>query len=216
MKRIVFLRRTLIIAIFSGAFPAMAQTTEIAPEDYVIIEAESTVSDLGEWKSIQLGDPNYIHGASGWTQLEFQGNDPDQGEPNSPLQYSFTAPKDGNFRLLIMASKRLEGARGDWCNDAYIKMEGDFTSACKLTKDELGEYIKYFQEGSTKTPEMEWHWGIRAEKGRHVFYELIYGFQKGKEYTLTLAGRSQRFSVDYLVLYDADKISLEKAKELFQ
>ncbi|MGB6150598.1 MAG: hypothetical protein WBG48_01290 [Pricia sp.] len=188
----------------------------VRPEDYIIMEAESTKSELGEWTAIRLNEPNYIAGASGWTQLEFQGNNPDQGKPNSPLKYTFTAPKDGNFRLLLMSSKRLEGVRGDMCNDAWVKIEGDFSSACKLTKEQLGEYIKYFQEGSTKTPELEWHWGIRAEKGRHIFYELIYGLRKGKQYTLTLAGRSQRFSLDYMVLYDADKLSLEKAKELFQ
>lgn len=204
-------------ALFENKLIEKGVTPEInlKSEDYIFFEAESTPSNLGEWKRIQMGDANYVDDASGWGYLEFQGNEPGTGEPNSPLTYTFKAPKDGNFRLLMMASKRLEGVRGDMCNDAYVKMEGDFESATNLTKEDLGEYIKYFQEGSTKIPERSWNWGIRAEKGNHVFFNLIYNLKNGEEYTLTLAGRSQRFSVDYFVLYDSDKFSLRKAKELF-
>jgi len=46
--------------------------------------------------------PNFIEKASGDAHIEFQGNKPDVGEPNSPLEYTFTAPKDGNFRLLMI------------------------------------------------------------------------------------------------------------------
>lgn len=195
-----------------GSTPAI----KIQAEDYIFIEAENTTSPLGEWKRITMGDANYIDNASGFAQLEFQGNNPDKGAPNSPLSYVFTAPKDGNFRLLMMTSKRLEGVRGDMCNDAFVKMNGNFTSATNLPTEELQEYIKYFQEGSTKTPELAWHWSQRAERGRHEFFNLIYHLKKGETYTISLAGRSQRFSVDYLVLYDADKFSLRKAKELFK
>jgi hypothetical protein len=184
-------------------------------EDYVLLEAESTTSPLGEWKVISLGDENYVENASGWKFIEFQGNEGDKGEPHSPLKYNFIAPKSGNYRLLMMTSKRLEGARGDWCNDGFVKMDGDFTSETNLTKEELEDYIKYFQEGSTKTPELSWHWGFRGEKGRHVFHNLVYGLKEGKEYTLTLAGRSQRFSVDYLILYNVEKMSLQEAMEIF-
>ncbi len=188
---------------------------KLASADYIFMEAESTASNLQQWKLIKMGDANYVKNASGWAHIEFLGNKPDMGEPNSPLEYIFTAPKDGNFRLIMMTSKRLEGVRGDMCNDGYVKMEGDFKSATNLSKEDLENYIKYFQEGSTKTPELEWHWGQRAELGRHVFHNLIYTFKKGEKYTLTLAGRSKRFSVDYLVFYDADKFSLKKAKEIF-
>lgn len=188
----------------------------LVKEDYVIIEAESTQSPLGEWKKLSPGDQNYIDGASGTAFLEFSGNEPDKGDPESPLSYTFTVPKDGNFRLIMMASKRLEGVRGDLCNDAYVKMSGDYTSATNLSIAELGHYLKYFQEGSVKTPERSWHWAYHAEKGKHQFHKLIYGLKKGQQYTITLAGRSKRFSFDYLVLYDADKFSLREAQKLFK
>ncbi len=189
---------------------------KISPEDYVFIEAESTTSDLNKWKRIKLGFDNYIPNASGYQFIEFLGNDPEKGEPNSPITYSFKAPKDGKFRLLMLTSKRLEGARGDQCNDAFVKLSGDFISANKLPIQELTEYIKYFQEGSTKTPELSWNWAIRAEKGTHEFHNLIYELKKGQEYVLTLAGRSQRFSVDYLLLYDADKFQLSEIQNIFK
>lgn len=188
---------------------------KLTSNDYIIIEAESTTSNLQEWELIKLGDDNYIKNASGWAQIEFTGNSPDTGDPSSPLKYTFTAPKDGNFRLLMMTSKRLEGDRGDWCNDVFVKMEGDYTTATNLSKEQLENYTKYFQEGSKKTPELEWHWGQRAEKGKHEFYNLIYNLKKGEQYTLTIAGRSQRFSVDYFVLYNSDIFSLVDAKEFF-
>jgi hypothetical protein len=159
--------------------------------------------------------PNFIEKASGDAHIEFQGNKPDVGEPNSPLEYTFTAPKDGNFRLLMMASKRLEGVRGDMCNDAYVKMSGNFESATNLEKPFLENYLKYFQEGSVKTPEKSWNWAIRAERGKHEFFNLIYKLKKGETYTLTVAGRSQRFSIDYIVFYDNDLMILKEAQAYF-
>ena len=189
---------------------------KLTSNDFIFIEAENTTSDLQEWNVLKKGDALYTEKASGFAHIEFTGNMANTGEPNSPLEYTFVAPKDGNFRLLMMSSKRLEGAQGDWCNDGFVKMKGDFTSETNLSKAELEDYIKYFQEGSTNTPELEWHWGQRAEKGTHTFFNLIYGLKKGEEYTLTLAGRSKRFSVDYLVFYDSDKLSLIDAKALFK
>ncbi|MFS4417378.1 hypothetical protein [Maribacter sp. 2307ULW6-5] len=183
--------------------------------DYIFLEAESTGSDLGEWLSIKKGDPHYIDGASGFAQLEFQGNAPDGGTPNSPLQYAFNAPKDGNYRLLIMTSKRLGGASGNRCNDVYVKLDGNYASATTLPKETLETYLNFSQEGGPETPELAWHWAQRAEKVKDEHFELMYNLKKGETYTLTVAGSSQRFSMDYMLFYNADKFSLRKAKQLF-
>lgn len=188
---------------------------KLKKDDFIKIEAESTPSMLGAWKVIKEGETHYVAGASGKAHIEFLGNNPDTGDPHSPLTYSFTAPKDGNFRLLIMSSKRLEGVRGDMCNDVYVKMDGDFQSATNLDNATLKNYLKYFQEGSVKTPEKAWHWGIRAEQGKHQFFNLIYTLKEGQTYTLTVAGRSQRFSIDYLVFYDNDKMTVKEAQVFF-
>jgi hypothetical protein len=178
----------------------------------IIIEAESTRSDLGEWILVKKGDKNYIENASGGACIEFTGNRPERGDPCSPIEYPFEVPVNGNYRLLMMTSKRLEGARGDMCNDAWVKMSGNFEPATNLSKEQLSNYLKFFQGGASETPENAWHWAIRSGTDDHVLYVMSYAFRKGEKYTLTIAGRSQRFSIDYIVLFDESRYTLPEAQ----
>lgn len=184
----------------------------MAKQGLIVIEAESTKSGLGEWKMAKAGDENYVENASQNAYLEYLGGTPQGGDPSSPIEYTFKVKKNGNYRLIMQTSKRLEGARGDLCNDVWVKMSGDFQSATNLDTNTLKGFMKFFQEGSVKTPEKSWHWAYRAEKGKHTFFNLVYQLEKGEEYTLTIAGRSQRFSIDYLVLFNEDTMSFEEAK----
>jgi hypothetical protein len=183
---------------------------------HILIEAENTNSDLQQWILIQKADKNYVNGASNNTYLEFMGNEPITGKPNSPLEYIFTAPKTTNFQLMLMTSKRLEGVQSDWCNDAFVKLSGDFESASNLKKEDLEKDIKILQDGNDQTPELEWHWASTAEKNRHVYEKFSYQLIKGNTYTLTISGRSQRFSIDYIVLFESNAITIDKAKEIFK
>jgi hypothetical protein len=144
------------------------------------------------------------------------GNKAITGKPNSPLAYKFTAPKTGNFKLMLMTSKRLEGVKSDWCNDAFVRLSGDYESANTLTTEDLQKDIKILQDGNDEVPELEWHWASTAEKDRHVYNEFIYKLKEGETYTLTLSGRSKRFSVDYIVLYDTDAFETKEAKKQFK
>ncbi|WP_187661393.1 hypothetical protein [Polaribacter sp. BM10] len=206
----------MTIFTFLGCKTNQFLKNNINTKDYVFIEAEKTVSDLQKWQLVQKGDQNYIERASGDAYLEFMGNKPITGKPNSPLIYQFTAPKTGDFQLMLMSSKRLEGVKSDWCNDAYVRLSGDFESASKLSKEALEKDIKILQDGNDETAELEWHWASTAEKDRHVYNNFIYQLKKEEKYTLTLSGRSKRFSIDYIVLYDIDKIDSKKAKQLFK
>ena len=188
----------------------------ISNSDYVFIEAENTRSKLIKWTIIKKGDKIYVKGASSETYLEFMGNKVITGKPNSPLQYQFTAPKSGNFKLMLMSSKRLEGVKSDWCNDAFVKLTGNFETASKLTTATLKKDIKILQDGNDETAELEWHWASTAEKDRHVYNEFIYQLKEGEEYLLTLSGRSKRFSIDYIILYDISKFNSKKAKQIFK
>ncbi|WP_298767181.1 hypothetical protein [uncultured Polaribacter sp.] len=188
---------------------------KLTANDYIFIEAENTHSKLQDWNLIKYGDSNYVAKASGFSYLEFNGNQIDSGKPNSPLEYTFTAPKEGNFRLLLMSNKPLEEDSADCCNDAYVKMAGNFNSATNLSKNDLENYIKFSLEISEKTSERRWYWVQSARKGKNISYNLIYQFKKGETYTLSLVGKSKYFSVDYLVFYNSDKLSLRDAKEFF-
>ena len=185
-------------------------------EDIVFIEAEFTTSNLAKWVKVTKDDKNYVDGASNNTYLEFMGNKPITGKPNSPLIYEFIAPKTGAFKLALMTSKRLEGVKNDWCNDAFVRVSGNLQSASSLSTEALKKDIKILQDGNDETPELEWHWASTAEKDRHVYNQFIYNLNKGEKYKLTLSGRSMRFSIDYIVFYNIDEVNKSQLQELLK
>ena len=192
------------------------KSTKTQSKDIVFIEAENTTSDLNNWKIVKKGDENYVSGASGEKYLEFMGNKPITGKPNSPLIYEFIAPETGAFKLALMTSKRLEGVKNDWCNDAFVRVSGNLQSASNLSTEALKKDIKILQDGNDETPELEWHWASTAEKDRHVYNQFIYNLNKGEKYKLTLSGRSMRFSIDYIVFYNIDKVNKSQLQELLK
>ncbi len=216
--KINYIKKILLISLFSflGCKTYQFPKSKINVKDYVFIEAEKTISNLQKWQLVKKGDVNYVNNASAETYLEFMGNKPITGKPNSPLMYEFTAPKTGDFQLMLMSSKRLEGVKSDWCNDAFVRLSGDFESASKLKTEDLKRDIKILQDGNDETAELEWHWASTAEKDRHVYNQFVYRLKKGEQYTLTISGRSKRFSIDYIILYNVDKFNAKKAKELFK
>lgn len=214
--RFIYILFILTSCSTQNTFLKKVKKSNISAEDFVVLEAENTSSNNNKWEVIEESNPNYVKGASRKSYLEFMGNKPITGKPNSPLEYKFIAPKSGNFKLMLMTSKRLEGVRSDWCNDAFVKLKGDFESASNLSTEDLKKNIKFLQDGNDEAPELEWHWASTAEKERHTYYQIVYNLKEKQEYTLTISGRSQRFSVDYIVLYNVDRISEEEAKTIFK
>ncbi|MEN8777228.1 MAG: hypothetical protein ABF268_09245 [Polaribacter sp.] len=201
-----------VISCKSNKFPK----SQLNVDNYIFLEAEKTESNLQKWQLVKKGDANYVKGASNSSYIEFMGNKPITGKPNSPLEYTFIAPENGNFQLMLMSSKRLEGVKSDWCNDAFVRLSGDFESASQLKTEDLKKDIKILQDGNDETQELEWYWASTAEKDRHVYNQFVYRLKKGEQYTLTISGRSKRFSIDYIILYNVDKYNAKKAKELFK
>jgi len=178
-------------------------------EDYIVFDAESTESDLGEWKLIHKGDENYLDNSAvipiNETHLEFTGNNTSSGPPNSPLSYEFTAPTTGTYKLFIRLYQRLEGLEEDKCNDVYIKLAGDFSSGTdQYTTNDLKTDLKFFGRGVDT-------WGscYAGDGGEHenksaILYDLI----EGENYTFTMSGRSQRANIDYILLYDIATVNI--------
>lgn len=214
--RFIYILLILTSCTTQNTFLKKAKKSNISTEDFIALEAENTDSNKGKWQVVKESNPNYVKDASQKLYLEFMGNKPITGKPNSPLEYKFTAPKSGKFKLMLMTSKRLEGVRSDWCNDAFVKLNGDFESASSLSTEDLKKNIKFLQDGNDEAPELKWHWASTAEKERHTYYQIVYNLKEKEEYTLTISGRSQRFSVDYIVLFNVDKISEEQAKTIFK
>ncbi len=169
--------------------------------NYIVFEAEATESPLGKWQIVIPGDFRYQDKASNppinETHLEFTGNNPSVGDPNSPLEYRFRCPKTGTYRLGARLFQRLEGLPEDKCNDVYIKLDGHFTSANNIPTDELKQNTKFYGRGVNK-------WGAlyNLESHSHGHAPALYNLTEGEIYTLTVSGRAQRTNIDYWLLYE--------------
>lgn len=173
-------------------------------KNYIAIEAENTASDLGLWKLITPSDSTYFNLKTGVapinkTHLEFAGNNHNGGEASSPLEYKFTCPKTGEYRLAMRMYQRLLGLAPDKCNDVYVRLFGDFTSASKAyTTDDLKKNMKFYGRGTE-------NWGVcyKGEGGaKHTREAILYNLKKGEEYVFTMSGRAQRTNIDYILFYE--------------
>ena len=105
-----------------------AQTVFQESGGIVTIEMESTYGqNLGEWVPGTSVDPE---NQTGTGYLKFTGNDPEQGPPSSPLEYVFKIKKGGVYSLHLHCAKlnqELNGRmRNDVCNDAYVRVDGNY------------------------------------------------------------------------------------------
>ena len=164
----------------------------------LIIEAESTTSPLGNWKPRTKLQP-----FTGKSYLEFMGNNPGVGPPDSPLQYTFHIKTPGDYWLSIRSHKRLTGAdgttaRSDMCNDCYIRMTGDFTSGAEnLPLTWLNQDMKFWGNAA----DLDWkNWSSKLVGEHDKIITTRYRFKANTTHTLTISGRAQRFNIDRIVL----------------
>ncbi|WP_109831099.1 hypothetical protein [Reichenbachiella versicolor] len=175
-------------------------------EDFIVFEPQVTDSELGNWVYRKKGDPEYFDGSPlapiNDDYFEFEGNKSRGGKEDSPLVFKFTAPKSGNFYFAARLLQNFEeGDHDDYCNDIYVKMEGDFTSATDFTTDQLKIFHKFYGRGNNK-PLANRALGTMRNleiKGKHAL--AIYNFKEGEEYTLTIAGRSKNACIDYFLFH---------------
>ena len=159
----------------------------------VVMEVESTLSNLGEW--IPKTD---VSGYCGEGHLEFTGNSPGGGQPASPLVYRFTIEKEGTYQLAIRARKRLDGQPGDRCNDGFVRVVGEYDAVeGGAPMDVLVRNTKFFGGDAN-----QWAWAQRLDAS-HKKYAPLYRFKSGETYTLVLSGRSMRWNIDRIVFYHA-------------
>ena len=96
--------------------------------------------------------------------------------------------------------QNLEGAAWDKCNDVYIKMAGDFTSANIFSTDDLKIDHKFYGRGKDA-----WGAGVKMEghvNGVKKLVEVDYNFKAGQTYTFTVSGRARRTCIDYIIFYE--------------
>ncbi|MFC5051856.1 hypothetical protein ACFPK9_14730 [Rubritalea spongiae] len=188
----------------------------------VFIELEDTDSRLGKWK---LRDTNLKNSFSCKGYLEFTGNTPSKGAPESPLEYTFTINKDGLYFLHLRCAKETVEIRGkerdDVANDCYFRVEGNFEAGPKAADKHRAQAPLELLKQDTKffggaDNEFVWVSGNRFDPGGHNNKRIaVYHFKAGETYKLVMSGRSQSFKVDCLAFIHADQPS-KKVESLVQ
>ena len=97
---------------------------------------------------------------------------------------------------MLRARKRLEDQAPDKCNDCYIKLSGDFQSANAYPLTILKTNEKFYGGAANG-----WGWAEKMDVHDYAHQYADYILTAGNTYTLTLSGRSQRFNIDYILLY---------------
>ena len=182
--------RALLLAVALAPFSTLAADPIFEEKGgIVVIEAESTKSSLGRW--IKKTD---VEGFTGDCHLEFTGNKPENGPPQSPLKYRFRINQAGKYQLTLRARKRLESKRQDISNDCYIALKGDFTSGGEAPLAVLRKDTKMFGGNADG-----WGWTLQLDE-QHKKYPAIYELKAGETYELTISGRSKNFNIDRILL----------------
>ncbi|TCS37095.1 DUF5060 domain-containing protein [Reinekea marinisedimentorum] len=185
-------------------------TTYAGADGLVIIEAENTLTeDLGEWF-----EDTAVSGYTGDGYLEFDGNSAISGNPNSPLEYTFTVDQSGLYYLHMRASKEILEINGetrtDVANDAYVRLEGNFDAGdnvcdqhgCDADLDTLMTDTKMYG-GSNLS--FSWMYGNRLDLGGDTNKRVaVYRLYAGEPYTFVLSGRSRYFKVDRIMFRHED------------
>ncbi|WP_109831007.1 Ig-like domain-containing protein [Reichenbachiella versicolor] len=178
---------------------------------FIVFDADITLSDLGSdenhpWVLRKKDDSKYYAGKEiepvGGDYLEFTGNNMNSGPAKSPLQYTFTCHQTGDYRLAMRMYQPLsDKEHDDKRNDVWVRLEGNYTSACAYTKEVLEQDRKFWGRGVRE-------WGtcyyLESNIGeqKHVKTQVIYHLTKGEQYTFTMSGRAQGTSIDYIILFD--------------
>lgn len=168
----------------------------------VIMEMENTPSALAQWQKISKGDEHFVNGATGQSHLEYRGNTINGGDPDSPLSYTFKITKPGKYHLSMRGRKRLDGAEWDKCNDAYVRLEGDFQSGNDAydLKPLTNDTKVYLPSPQHSHGAESWEWATQLDGNDVHKKAVIYELKKDETYTLVVSGRSIRYNLDRLVL----------------
>lgn len=178
--------------------------TFLEKEGILIMEAEDTQSPLGLWV-LKQDVENYL----GKGHIEFTGNGPNGGDPSSPLTYSFKIQKEGYYRMIIRARKRLEGHPPDKNNDGYVRISGNFEEGPQAGDNHQDDAPLSALKKDTKLYGGEadqWGYALELDLGGHDNKRNpIYKFKAGETYILTLSGRSINWNVDRIIFFHQNK-----------
>ena len=182
--------------------PPEASLSDVRDEvgGVVVIEAENTDADLGKWLSLTNPLNNEFTGEG---YLDFNGNTPINGDPNSPLEYEFKINTPGLYLLEIRCAREtlvLGGEeRTDVANDCYVRVEGDYaagTAAAHAPLEVLQHDTKFFGGNDHS---FVWAPSSRLDTHDYGRKTAAYDFKAGETYKLVMSGRSRYYKVDRII-----------------
>lgn len=204
----IFHKGLILFAILLNSIFGFSQKVYEESDGLVMMEAENTLTELHLWTS-----STYFQAFSGSGHIEFTGGVVSgAGSPLSPLVYKFKINKAGDYALNIRGRSRLlEGEAKDLANDAWFKVDGDYGIGAGGPPDIsfMNQYTKLFVGRGGNG---DWGWGTQYDIN-HVQPHAIFNFKAGETYTLTMAGRSQRFNVDR-ILFINTTYPIEEARAI--
>lgn len=170
----------------------------------LVMEMENSKSPLGKWVKKSNGS-----GWSGSGMLEFTGNDHNgAGSDRDPQKFHFKITKAGTYGIHPHAFNRLDGQPADKCNDAFVKVTGDYTSgASNVPLSALQKDTKLYSSNGGNV----WSWGFQLDGNGADHVAAKYNLKSGEEYALTISGRSIRFQIDR-ILFAHNDANLNQAK----
>ena len=193
-----------VVLMLTIVFSTPAQNTVwVEKSGILVMEMENSKSPVGLWVKKNDGSD-----WSGTGFYEFTGNTINGGDPKSPLEFRFKITKAGIYGIHLHAFNRLDGAASDKCNDAYVKVDGDYTSgANNVPLAALQKDTKLYSSNSGNI----WSWGFQLDGNGADHVAAKYNFKGGEEYLLTISGRSIRFQIDR-ILFAHNDVNLNDAK----
>ena len=193
----------LLAVTFMLSISVSAQNVYQEADGILVMEMENSKSPMGKWVKKSDG--------SGWTGsgfYEFTGNDMNgSGSDRDPQEFRFKIAKAGIFGIHLHAYNRLDGVASDKCNDAYVKVTGDYTSGSNVPLSALTQNTKLYSSNGGNV----WAWGFNLDGNGADHVAAKYNFKSGEDYLLTISGRSIRFQIDR-ILFAHNDVDLNIAK----
>ncbi len=207
-----------------------AASTQIAEEadGLVVMEAENTsysqtmfqlvnANNMGRSGKFGTGDVQFdgvLEDFKGQGYLEYAGPDSFREPTDTFMVYSFRINNPGTYYLFLRAFENhahdpdIDNEtlfEGDRNNDAYVRMEGDYTDNVNFsesggrpgaTKNELDTFNKFFCSSNDTNPA----WGRSTALEPDDFKDPNYVFKAGETYNLYITGRSTQLAIDRIYL----------------
>ncbi|MFC1476453.1 hypothetical protein ACFL5S_00655 [Fibrobacterota bacterium] len=193
----------LLVVTFMLSLSVSSQTVYKEAGGILVMEMENSKSLMGKWVKKSDGS-----GWSGSGFYEFTGNDHNgSGSDRDPQEFRFKIAKAGIYGIHLHAYNRLDGQPADKCNDAYVKVTGDYTSGSNVPLSALTKDTKLYSSNGGNV----WAWGFQLDGNGADHVAAKYNFKSGEEYLLTISGRSIRFQIDR-ILFAHNDVDLNSAK----